>query len=121
MPIIAFLVFAYIVQSQEVQTGSLSINATVGQVISISLSTELNSGIRFGQVSPGTQNNTAIGNSGTASNYSITLDSSSTSSVNLWHKAQGDLCFNSNCIGLGNLTHEANTTNNAPNLLADDG
>ncbi|MEM5843787.1 MAG: hypothetical protein QW841_00900 [Candidatus Aenigmatarchaeota archaeon] len=41
--------------------------------------------------------------------------------MNLWHKATGDLSFNTYKIGLGNLTHEANTTQSGENLYNTDG
>ncbi|MCS7106021.1 MAG: hypothetical protein NZ942_01765 [Candidatus Aenigmarchaeota archaeon] len=121
VPVFTFLVLACVAKSQEAVSGSVTINATVGQAISISLSQELQAGIRFGQVSPGTNNNKAIGNSGQSTNYSIQVDSSSTSPVNFWHRAAGNLMSGNNFIGLGNLTHEANTTSDGSNLVGNDG
>lgn len=94
-------------------------NATVGQVISITLSPALQTGVQFGEVSTGTNNNMALNDTtggGNCTAYYITNDASSTSAVNMWHKASGHLTYDSNTILIGNVTHEANQTYNGVNV-----
>ncbi len=112
------LLLAAVAKSQESVSGNLTINATVGQVVSITLSESLQQGIMFGNLQPGTNNNMALNNTGVGNctNYSISVDSSSTSSVNMWHRASGNLTSSSNTILIGNLTHEANKTWDGENV-----
>jgi hypothetical protein len=116
----ALLLLVTLVKSaEEVQTSSLPINATVGQVISIKLSNALEQGIMFDRLQPGTNNNMALNDTtgtGNCTGYYIEVESSSTSSVNLWHKASGHLTSGSATILIGNLTHEANKTSNGVNV-----
>jgi hypothetical protein len=115
----ALLLLATLVRSQEVRTDSVPINATVGQFISITLSNALGQGILFGNLQPGTNNNMALNDTtgtGNCTAYNIAVDSSSTSSVNMWHKASDNLKSGSDTILIGNLTHEANQTSNGINV-----
>ena len=120
--ILALTVLTFLFNSgrpAEYANGTVKMNVTVGQFISITLSPALQSGIQFGQVSAGTNNNMALNDTtggGNCTAYYITNDPSSTSSVNMWHKASSHLTYGSNVILIGNVTHEANQTSNGVNV-----
>ncbi len=90
--------------------------------ISISISPALMNGIMFGTINPGTNDNPAINNTngaGGGTAYNITIDSSTTVNVDLYNDASGNLVSGSYIIGIGNVTHQANTTSNTgDNLVA---
>jgi len=68
-------------------------------------------GIRFGNVDPGTNDNEALNNSDApngGTNYNITIDPTTNVNVDLYHASTGDF----GNIGIGNVTHQANTTSN---------
>lgn len=54
--------------------------------------------------------------SGNCTDYYITNDASSTSAVNMWHKASTHLTYGSNTILIGNVTNHANQTSNGVNV-----
>jgi len=89
------------VSGAEYTVGSTNLTATVQQYISLIPSEALAAGINFGTIYSGTTGNPALNNSngvdgGTA--YNITVDSSTTVSVNFWHKLESDLpCAGGTC------------------------
>jgi hypothetical protein len=88
--------------------------------ISISISSALQSGIMFGTINPDTNDNPALNNSngpGGGTAYNITIDASTTVNVDLYHDATVNLVSGSYIIGIGNVTHQANTTSNTGNNL----
>jgi len=85
--------------------------------IDIFPSSDLDDGIQFGNVDPGTNDNIATRNSACNSGtcYNITIDSATTVNVDLYHKTIGNL----GTIAIENVTHQANiTANNGDNLIA---
>jgi len=88
--------------------------------ISISISPALMNGIMFGTINPNTNDNPALNNTngpGSGTAYNITIDSSTTVNVDLYHDASGNLVSGSYIIGIGNVTNQANTTSNTGNNL----
>jgi len=108
--------------SAEYQTGSTTMNVTVRGYVSISASNCLTTGITFSTQDPNTNDNnascnTAGPNSGTA--YNLTVDSSSTVSINFTHASnRTNLTDGTNILIIGNVTtHSNSTANNGTNLL----
>jgi len=85
--------------------------------IDIIPSSNLEDGIQFSNVDPGTNDNAATRNSACNSGtcYNISIDPATTVNVDLYHKASGNL----GTINIQNVTHQSNITdNNGNNLIA---
>jgi hypothetical protein len=119
---IAFFSFAIIfmgntiVFSAESQSGTIPLNFTVAQTISISMGAALTNGIWFGTVNPNTignpgLNNTNCNNSGTCYNFTVTASST----VAFWNKLNAPItCTGGNCyynVTSGNVNNTYFTTN----------
>jgi len=106
--------------NESLVTNPFSFQTSAGVWISISISPSLSSGILFGTVSPNTNDNNATNNTngpGGGTAYNITIDTSTTVNVDLYHDANGNMISGSSSIGIGNVTHQANTTSNTGNNL----
>jgi len=119
---IALLLILPLAQSPEKDTGSTVMNASVGNVVSLTVSPAITRGILYGSINAGTNNNMAE-NDTTSSAYTncteyyIANGASSTGDINLWHYAPDmDREGNPDYILIGNVTHEANQTANGVNV-----
>jgi len=96
---------------------NFSLVTTTYVFIDIIPSSDLDDGIQFGSVDPGTNDNVATKNVACNSGacYNITIDPATTVNVDLYHKTDGDL----GTIEIENVTHQANiTSNTGDNLIA---
>jgi len=110
--------------SAEYQTGSTTMNVTIRGYVSISASNCLTNGISFATQDPNTDNNNGTCNSVTANSgtgYNISVDGSSTVSINFTHAGnRTNLTDGTNDILINsNLTYNSNNTENNASQLRD--
>lgn len=103
--------------SADYETESVFINATVTHVIGVTASVEaLDRGIIFPSSNAGVNDVDAENNTNNATRncteYNISADSANTDTINLFHYATNltNLATPSDYILIGNVTHEANST-----------
>jgi len=98
---------AVVVSQEEYATGSTTLNVTVKQYIAISVSQALQDGIRFGVVYANTNGNPALNNTSGpngGTEYNITIDSSTSSDVNIFDAISAQLCTNCDVKHSTNIT-----------------
>lgn len=113
--VVSFFGYTRITGFATYQYGSTTMNATVGAWVSITPSAAITGGISFGNINPGTSNNTALNDvtgppGANCTGYNITIDTSSNVNVDLFNDAAGDLTAGGGTIGITNVTLEANQT-----------
>ncbi len=113
--VVSFLGYTRITGFASYQYGTTTMNATVGAWVSITPSVAITGGITFGNINPGTNNNTAVNDAtgppgANCTGYNITVDTSSNVNVDLFNDALGDLTSGGNTIRINNVTLEANQT-----------
>jgi len=125
---ITSLLLIVVVKGAEYATGNVIMNATVSHQIAITPSAAMSRGILFGSVTGGTDNNMAENDTtgqGNTTEYNITADSANTDTTDFYHYAPDmDKQGSSPTLLIGNVTHEANTTefgNNVNMTLTTDG
>lgn len=92
-------------------------SATVSEYLAIDMSTNLTSGILFGNVDPATTNNNATGNNMSGdSQYYITISGDSNINVDLCIKANASMSSGLSSIELGNYTWDNSTVASNPAL-----
>jgi hypothetical protein len=102
-------------------TSSVEMNATVSNVVQVNISSALQRGVLFGSLTANTNNNMAENDTtgtGNSTEYWIGSDSSTTGTLDLWHYA-ADMTrggVTTDKILIGNVTHEANTTEGGNNV-----
>ncbi len=119
------LLLIVIVKGAEYSSGNVVMNATVSHVISITPSAAISRGILFGSVTSGTDDNMAENDTtgcggitaGNCTEYNLTAGSENTDTTDFYHYApdmnkQGS----SPILLIGNVTHEANTTEGGINV-----
>ncbi len=96
-------------QKESSKVNITIVNETIPtEIISMTL-TGYSSGILFGSLNPGTQNNSAQGNG----NYIVTIDSSTNVDVDIYHKGT-NFTNSSNTININNMKwHNFSNVNNA--------
>ncbi len=119
--VVSFFGYTRITGFAAYQKGTTFMNATIGAWVAITPSSSITSGILFGGINPGTNNNTAVndttGPSGVGcTDYNITIDTSSNVDVDLFNDATGDLTTAGGTIGIKNVTIEANQTDCGNNV-----
>jgi len=105
--LLSTLVFAP--SGNDYASGSTFLNATITQFVSITPSTALTENILFDTVYPASSGNPARNNSegaGGGTQYNLTVDSSTTGSINFWNKIAALTCTGGNCY----VNESASTT-----------
>ncbi len=119
--VIQWRIFADDHESAQNVTDYMTFTVGTAEFVSINVSDAINWGIRFGEIEQNTNDNAALNDTngpdgGTA--YNITIDTSSTVNVDLYHDTSDDLKFGGNTILIANVSHAANnTTNTGANLF----
>lgn len=118
--VLSFFGYTRITGFATYQYGTTTMNATVGAWVAITPSSTITAGISFGNINPGTNNNTALNDTTgppvNCTGYNISIDTSSNVNVDLYNDALGDLTSGGNTIGIKNVTLEANQTNCGRNV-----
>lgn len=119
--LVLFSAVTHTADSATFETGSTTMNVTVRGWVGINISNCITSGITFLSQDQSTSDNNASCNNITAnggSSYNLTRDSSSTVDINFSHTSnRSNLTTGTYTLDIGNVTYNANSTeNNATNL-----
>jgi len=114
--VVAYAIFGTSVLSAESASGTTTLNFTIVQSISVTPSVALTDGIIFGTISPNTNYNPALNNTGCAATtsgcYNWTIDSTTSSNVAFFNKlAAAITCTGGTCAFTesGSNTYPGNT------------
>jgi len=120
--LVVFFGVSYNALSAEYQTGTTTMDVTVRGYVSISVSTNITSGITFSTQDPGTTDNNASNNNfwNPGTGYNLTVDASSTVNINFTHASnRTNLTTGTYYLGIGNVTYNSNSTARGGINLAD--